>query len=173
MVSGKGGDIVQSKYKDNKMKYSNDEKLLIDLQKLVSKRTDQSEIAMSLVSWFMVRKEWSVKQKDLARKLIAESNLKKKVAKKENKKVKYWLYAISDGQDVKLGFSSNINKRLKTLQTSQASELVVLWRHYTGRGRTSAMAAEKCLHRYCKAFKIRGEWFSSDCMDLVQMFKPK
>ena len=170
MVSGKGGDIAQSKYKGMEMKYTNDEKLLVELQKLVSKRTDQSGIAMSLVSWFMVRKEWSLKQKDLARKLINESNLKKKVAKKENKKVKY---SISDGQDVKLGFSSNINKRLKTLQTSQAADLVVLWKYYTGRGRVAALSAERCLHRYCKEFKIRGEWFDSDCMDLVEMFNPK
>lgn len=155
------------------MKYSNDEKLLVALQKLVEKRTDQSEIAMSLVSWFMVRKEWSTKQKELAHKLVNHSKLQKKAARKANKEVKYWLYAITDGQDIKLGFSSNVNKRLKNLQTSQAGDLVVLWKYYTGKGRGCALAAEKCLHRYCKEFKIRGEWFSLDCMELVQDFKPK
>lgn len=155
------------------MKYSNDEKLLVQLQKLVEKRTDQSEIAMSLVSWFMTRKEWTPKQKDLARKIIDVHSRNLKTKRKAARESKYWLYAITDGQDVKLGFSSNVQKRLKSLQTSQASELVVLWKFYTGRGRKTASNAEKCLHRFCKEFKIRGEWFSLDCMDLVQEFRPK
>ena len=121
----------------------------------------------------MLFRSWSHKQKQLALKLINENKVLAAATRKKKVEAKYWLYAITDGQDVKLGFSSNVQNRLKALQTSQAPNLKVLWKFYTGRGRLTAMNAEKCLHRHCKKYRISGEWFSLDCMELVEAFKPK
>ena len=84
---------------------------------------------------------------------------------------KQYLYAISDGVNVKLGRSNNIKKRLGALQTSNSKKLVLLWEKYTGRDIHRAEAAEKKLHRRCKEYKIRGEWFNLQCMLLVANFK--
>jgi len=84
---------------------------------------------------------------------------------------KQYLYAISDGTNVKLGRSNNIKKRMSALQTSNSKKLVLLWEKYTGRDVYRAEAAEKQLHRHCREYKIRGEWFNSQCMLLVANFK--
>ncbi|MCP4984981.1 MAG: GIY-YIG nuclease family protein [Colwellia sp.] len=84
---------------------------------------------------------------------------------------KQYLYAISDGTNVKLGRSNNIKKRIIALQTSNSKKLVLLWEKYTGRNIQRAVLAEKKLHRKCKNYKIRGEWFNMQCMLLVANFK--
>jgi len=84
---------------------------------------------------------------------------------------KQYLYAISDGTNVKLGRSNNIKKRMSALQTSNSKKLVLLWEKYTGRDIGRAEAAEKQLHRHCREYKIRGEWFNMNCMLLVANFR--
>lgn len=144
------------------------EKLLIDLHKLVEKPGDDRETAQSLLTWYLRNKFWTSKQVVLAKGLVAR-NKKKTVLKP----VKYYLYAIGDGESVKLGVSTNVGSRLNTLQTGHPKQLKVLWKLFIGRERTPAYSAERKLHKYCKKYKLRGEWFKGGCMDVVAAFTLK
>lgn len=86
---------------------------------------------------------------------------------------KQYLYAVGDGVNVKLGMSCNIKKRMSNMQTANSKKLHLLWKLYVGRDVFRAEAAEKQLHRHCREFKIRGEWFNLHCMLLVANFKIK
>ena len=84
---------------------------------------------------------------------------------------KQYLYAISDGENVKLGMSISVKRRMAALQTSNSKKLHILWNMYVGRDIFKAEKAEKQLHRRCSEYKIRGEWFDLKCMLLVANFK--
>ncbi len=68
--------------------------------------------------------------------------------------------------------SSNVNKRLKAMQTASPAELVVLWKYYIANTPTDAVKIEKKLHKACKQFHIRGEWFTKECIETVNSFNP-
>lgn len=86
---------------------------------------------------------------------------------------KQYLYAISDGEIIKLGYTSDIKSRIKSLQTSNSKYLFLAWKYYVGRCVKKARIAECKLHRRCRDHKIRGEWFKLSCFSLVESFKVK
>ena len=159
-----------SKVKKKKYKslLSFEEIMVIKLKKFsLAKGTDHDDKqkAVSLIRWFQVNNYFTAAQRTLANSLTY-------VRKKPAVVKKHYLYAISNGQEIKLGMSSDVNKRLKALQTSSPAELVVLWSYYIANTPADAIKIEKKLHRACKAFHIRGEWFSMDCLAMVNSFNP-
>jgi len=159
-----------SKSKKNKYKsqLSYEQLTVIKLKKFSLAKTtgpDGKQKAASLIRWFQVNNYFTAAQRSLANSL---TYVKKKPAVVK----KHYLYAISNGQEIKLGMSSNVNNRLKALQTSSPSELVVLWKYYIANTPADAIKIEKRLHRACKAYHIRGEWFTMDCIDTVNLFNP-
>ncbi|MEU6925429.1 GIY-YIG nuclease family protein [Streptomyces sp. NPDC046631] len=66
-----------------------------------------------------------------------------------------WAYAISDAaaNQVKIGFTQNVGRRLKGLQTGHHVDLRVLWQG------TGGAAMEAHLHAHFARRHIRGEWF--------------
>lgn len=155
----------KSKYKS---KLSYEELTVVKLKKFSLGKevnSDDKQKAVSLIRWFQVNNYFTAAQKQLANSL---TYVKKKPAVVK----KHYLYAISNGQEVKLGMSSDVNKRLKALQTSSPSELVVLWKYYIANTPADAIKIEKKLHRACEDYRIRGEWFKMDCIDIVNSFNP-
>lgn len=75
-----------------------------------------------------------------------------------------WVYLI--GQDgapeVKIGYASNPDNRLRTLQTSNPRCLTILWRTPGGR------ALESALHGHFRGLRVSGEWFDFGPMDAVE-----
>jgi len=69
------------------------------------------------------------------------------------------VYFLKDGEGrIKIGWSVEVPRRLRQLQTAQAQLLVclgVIW--------TTDPETEKRLHRQFAALKIRGEWFDGKC----------
>lgn len=126
---------------------------------------DDKQKAISLIKWYQINNFFTAAQKQLANQL---TYVKKKPAVVK----KHYLYAISNGQQIKLGMSSNVKGRLKTLQTSSPSDLVLLWEYYIANTPAEAIKIEKKLHRACKAFHIRGEWFEMGCIGTVNKFNP-
>lgn len=62
------------------------------------------------------------------------------------------VYFISDGNRVKIGYSNDIDKRLRELQTGSSNELTVvncLYGNYD---------TEKIAHKYFKSQNVIGEW---------------
>ena len=157
-----------SKVKNNKVKLNYLEITVINLEKFLNSaaiKDNQIENVKSLLSWFKLNGYFTKAQMSLAKSL---TYVKKKPAVVK----KHYLYAISNGEQVKLGMSSNVNGRLKALQTSSPSELVLLWKYYIANTSAEAIKIEKMLHRACKEFHIRGEWFKMECIDTVNKFNP-
>lgn len=144
------------------------EGLIVDLQALSVKPGSDRETAASLLAWYLKNHFLTDKQQMLAKSIIYKN--KKTSAEKPKK---YHLYAIGDGESVKLGVSTNVGKRLNSMQTGHPKQLKVLWKFFVGRERVPAFNAEKKLHRYCKKYALRGEWFKSGCMTLVEQFTLK
>lgn len=88
-------------------------------------------------------------------------------------KVRYYLYAISDGESVKVGFSKNPDTRLKTMQTGHPKRLQVAWRTYCADHKKEAIFQEKKLHRFLGKYLIRGEWFSAKCIEKIESWEVK
>jgi hypothetical protein len=67
---------------------------------------------------------------------------------------------------VKIGYTSkdDVAKRLAQLQTGSCSKLVIL---KTVEGDTNL---EKSLHFLCSDYHLNGEWFSFDCLDIVEKY---
>ncbi|MFJ1827448.1 GIY-YIG nuclease family protein [Streptomyces sp. NPDC088178] len=76
-----------------------------------------------------------------------------------------WAYAIGDAtaDQVKIGFTQNVEKRLKGLQTGHHADLRVLWQGAGG------AAMEAHLHARFARRRIRGEWFDFAGVDAQKL----
>lgn len=126
------------------------------------------ERVRSLISFYKRRGFLTKAQQDLAAGLIRRSIRQKDIVSGEADKI--YLYAISNDETVKLGYSKDPKRRLKNLQTASDRPLQIVWQYYVGKTEAVAKHQERKLHRYCKAHKIRGEWFGIGCMPMVMEF---
>lgn len=155
--------------KSKKFKLTYVEILISDLKKLSrvkSLTSDEKEMIDSLLRWYLANHFLTSGQIKLAKSLVTPKQVKPSESKK------YYVYVISDGSNIKIGMSNNVEARLKNLQTSNSSELLVVWKYYTGRCSKEAAKVEKMLHRACKEHHIRGEWFKMDGLPIVKSFNP-
>lgn len=74
----------------------------------------------------------------------------------------YYLYVIASSEDgpVKLGISTDPNRRCRELQTGHADELHVWHREPVGGDLERAKAFETLLHRGLHHCRRGGEWFN-------------
>lgn len=84
---------------------------------------------------------------------------------------KHYLYAITDGENIKVGYSVNPEKRLKAMQTGNPNELKLLWKCFVGDDDKQARRQESKLHRRLKRFKIDREWFSHESLEVIQLWR--
>lgn len=156
--------------KRKKLKLSKEEKIIVKLHNIVNFHLSNDvdkRAAKSLLSWHLKRQELSYKQWEYAKALVKKlTKLKKSQAAR-----KQYLYAISDGEMVKLGMSHDIKKRLKALQTSNSKKLKVVWELYTKKTAGQTKLLESKLHKICKKYRVRGEWFLLDCLNTVKYFR--
>jgi predicted GIY-YIG superfamily endonuclease len=66
----------------------------------------------------------------------------------------------------KIGIAKDINKRMKTLQTGNAEELILINNYKTTSNVVSKL--EFSLHNYYNLKHIKGEWFGLDDKDLEE-----
>lgn len=165
---GKGETMPKrNRNKRKKLHYTEADKLLVKLEQISKTGSEDASAANSLKLWYLEHKSWTTKQWVYVKALCAKSRDRKKRAAASKK---FQLYAISDGSAVKLGYSYDIKKRIKAMQTGHPQELACVWKYYVGRIESEAKQLEKKLHRYCRKRKIRGEWFDLECMVLVKRF---
>ena len=67
-----------------------------------------------------------------------------------------YIYAITNGTDIKIGYSSNVKRRLKQLNTGSSINLYVLCTFKGGR------ELESEIHSMFKKIRYNGEWFKAD-----------
>lgn len=125
--------------------------------------------ALSLIEWHSKHGSLTKKQEAFAKALAMQAR-GEKAKRKKRKDCAHYLYAISDGCAVKLGYSHNVESRLKDMQTGQSANLRILWKLKVGASRAEAVVQERKLHRFCKRYRVRGEWFRLGCMDKVREF---
>ena len=168
LLMGKGINMAKKKRKF-KLQLTDQEKLLAKLHKAITARRLNAEdikTGLSLIAWNTEIGRLTSKQWTLIKLILRRSvKLNKPLIGKQ------YLYAISDGLSVKLGFSGNIRKRITQLQVSNSRDLSLIWKYYIGKNRSIAKNLEKKLHNRCHHFKLRGEWFDLKCMKLVEKFK--
>lgn len=149
------------------------EQILEQLHSVVRSKGPNSGKAQSLIYWFMANKMWTEKQVAYIKTIIKINDIEKGKKRATADQKKHHLYAISDGVYLKLGYSCNIGRRLKALQTSNGKPLEIKWKMYTGKGPKLARAAEKKLHRFMKQYHVTGEWYQLDCFDKLEEFSVK
>lgn len=154
--------------KSSKLHLSENEQLLVKLNSISRDMGENAETARSLISWYMVNQSWSPKQVFLVKRLCNTQEILS-VQKKQLKK-KYNLYALSDGESIKIGISTHIGKRMKAIQTGHPKRLNCVWRFYTGTNKKHGYDMERKLHRVCKSHKLVGEWFDIKALELVNDF---
>jgi len=81
-----------------------------------------------------------------------------------------YLYAIGTlGNQQKIGFSKNPEKRLKTLQTANSEKLYL---HYKFEiNEETARQFENFVHRDLNYNRTRGEWFNSSVENIINQMK--
>jgi len=86
-----------------------------------------------------------------------------------------YLYVIREGFHYKIGVTGDVEKRIKTLQTANASELHLHKVVKFEKGR--AFKVERFLHVLLKDYRVRGEWFNPPhgkmdyILDLIKYLK--
>ena len=87
-----------------------------------------------------------------------------------------YVYFISNKRKnvVKIGVASNPDKRLKTFQTANHEELIIL-RRIRLKNPTEAFNFESVLHKKFRKYHIRGEWFklTSTVLDFIETYQIK
>ena len=165
--SGKTKEIALNKYKqyidDTRNKQLEEASIL----------TDTSGIRLNKNS-FEYRKSIDGKQvsfhtKDIEDALRIKQYVDKKIdnyiftdkTNKDNNLGKY-IYFVSNGMYCKIGFSSNVNRRLSDLQVASSEKLELLYSFYT----IDYKNIEKEFHKIFKQYNVSGEWY-----DILFLFK--
>lgn len=143
---------------------------ITQLYKIVKLRGESSSQAQAQIDYYVRNGYLTRRMKDQA-KLIIDKEWDKIKPKRVEKT--HYLYAVSNGKFIKIGMSSCVDKRIKALQTASPSKLKKIWTCYAGEDDKSARKNEKRLHRAIKKHSVNGEWFHSDCMDIVYGWKVK
>lgn len=72
------------------------------------------------------------------------------------------VYFLSNGKSIKIGYSNNIENRIKQLQTANEVDLRLIY--YI---EDSDEKFEKYVQKVCKAYHISGEWFDSEVINFL------
>ncbi len=70
------------------------------------------------------------------------------------------IYFITDGENIKIGRSKNVEQRIKQLQTSNSINLKLLY--YL---ETEDVTFETHVHNVCQRFRVKGEWFKPEAIN--------
>jgi predicted GIY-YIG superfamily endonuclease len=75
---------------------------------------------------------------------------------------KSYVYLLLDGMNYKIGITTNMDNRIKELQTGNSRNISVVFYYPIN----SAQKMEAMLHRKYKKKRVRGEWFNLNQIDV-------
>lgn len=127
------------------------------------------EMRQSLLKQFICLPELSQRQKNAVHKLATPLRTKAKSVKTTRRRKKHYVYAITDGAFLKIGLALDPSKRMAELQVASPSFLEVMETIECQRY-GDASRLEKKIHRACKKFHVRGEWFEMDALMVFDKF---
>ena len=73
----------------------------------------------------------------------------------------YYVYLISDGELIKIGYAANVISRLKDLQVGNGRELSIL-ETFKVENKRNAGWVERLAHDVFREARVSGEWFRVD-----------
>lgn len=148
--------------------YTQPEKLVAKLEQSI--RTvlpEDRDKALSLMRWYSQHGDLTQKQRHLAKGILKR---KREQSLKEKTEMPYYVYVISDGEFVKIGYSKNPKKRLKAVQSGNPRQLKLVAKREVS-GRRKAKALEKSLHKQYGCYRKSGEWFCGSVLnELLERF---
>ena len=161
--------MSKKKLNKNLLHYTHQEDAILVIDKGIdSLPKNDIEFATSLLNQWKYKGYLSDKQWGwvyiLAKRITGTTPTKKLCVVKEPV-----VYCITDHESVKFGYSTNVQKRLKALQTSNSRPLEILWT-VPFPTNSHAKGTETRLHKYCKAGHLRGEWFSINLVETARIF---
>lgn len=130
------------------------------------------EKRLSLLSQYIRGVALTPKQKSLVAALAAPLRSEKRRVRAELRRRTHWVYAISDGAFVKIGFATSVAKRMNDLQVANPSELKVEAKIKCER-RADAKRLESEIHCACEGHRVRGEWFNMDALVVFDKFSDR
>ena len=77
-----------------------------------------------------------------------------------------YVYAVTDGDAVKIGIAKNIDSRIKGMQTGNYRDITLLKGWFVGEERVARLA-ERNVHESLARLHLNGEWFKRDGFDLA------
>lgn len=119
-----------------------------------SLNADDRQAARSLITFWLRNHFLTPKQYSLVSIIIARY-------KKQGDDVgigTYFCYLIRGGDYVKIGFCTNVQKRMAGIQTGNPCKLELVGKRPCN-SEKEARFLERKLHRLCKRFSCQGEWF--------------
>lgn len=149
--------------------YTQPEKLVAKLEKSIQTFSPEDrDKALSLMRWYSQNGDLTQKQRYLAKGILKR---KREQSLKEKTETPYYVYVISDGEFVKIGYSKNPKKRLKAVQSGNPRQLKLAAKKEV-QGRRRAKALEKSLHKQYGCHRKAGEWFCGSILEqLLERFK--
>jgi hypothetical protein len=77
-----------------------------------------------------------------------------------------FVYAVVDDSGfVKIGITSDIERRISELQAANGSKIELVM---SKRADLPGYQSEICLHEKCRKFRIHNEWFSNDALKVIK-----
>ena len=142
---------------------------LIDYIRLKAKEQVYRRDAQGFYDYFVRKGYFTPYMKKRARELATfvcpEKLEEPKWERKTDPKIgEHYLYAISDGEFIKVGYSKKPKSRVKQLQTARPKPLKLVWQTLCAYSDIDAKKQERKLHRRLQKHKVRGEWFEFDCL---------
>lgn len=123
--------------------------------------------AASLLKWYAAKGDLTEKQCYLAKAILKRKREALSYVKKE---APYFVYLLSDGEYVKIGYSKNPKKRRKAVQSGNPRQIKLVAKKEVA-GRNRALAIEQSLHKQYGKYRKVGEWFCGSILDeLKQRF---
>ncbi len=154
---------------------SKEERKIITLQNAHDKKLltceGDIEAAKSLCKQYIVKESLTDPQWRYVNALVYRSKPDVLVSRKVKNVSKYYVYLISSGDFIKIGYSNSPGSRLRELQVGNPRLLSMIGQSVFS-DRVGAKSGEASLHKRYRAYKARGEWFDSsileDVLDLIK-----
>ncbi len=143
---------------------TNHEKAIVALQKAKFTADKDIEFKSSLVQQFCRKGYLSQKQWFCVHRLVRQFEREQHLTMKpKERKAGYFVYAMQASERLKIGYSNDPKKRVRSIQTSNPDDIKLL-KTILCENKQHAKNLEKRLQRKASKFHIRGEWFSLEAL---------
>jgi len=156
------------KWAEEKTVITKFERLIVRLHEVSLGDSDDKEAATSLYTWQLRNSGSLTKDQENLAKVIVYRNKTKRPSYTSS----HYVYVMRSGDAIKIGITSQLEKRKKGLQTANSHRVDIIAALLVGT-RFQAEKIEKIYHKAFKAFRLNGEWFELTALNDVMNYDIK